>query len=429
MRPPRLPNPPLLSTGPFEHATRTLAPGDIAATAEQREAYLRYTHLGDPAADEVVAMFARLPTGQGRALFERALEEGIEALPEPPPELTALFEQVRMPYWVDTDRLDHACRVIARTGPLAYTSLSMLALLGGYLASRVTKTLTSTGTLQRMAPRRLAETGIWFSEVTAAGGLERFAPGWKNTLRVRIRHATVRAGLSRRPDWEFEEWDHPINQSQQCGTVLIFAMAFITGSQAGGIHFSHNERDAVYHMWRYIGFLLGTDPVLLFTDEHDAWRLFWLQADYEFRRPDHDSRNLAAALIAAIGPLLVGDGRDLASRVGRSTVTEFMSAYARLVLGKDNADFLGLSDRKLFQHITVGAAKAVAALEYPRRVVPGATGCAERLGRRASLALTHRMATRQAPTSPRVLGGASDPFSSNIGKDKETPRCARNVSP
>lgn len=56
---------------------RVDVPGrDIRATAEQRESFRRFAHAGDPLADAVVAMFARLPVGQGRRMFETAIEEG-----------------------------------------------------------------------------------------------------------------------------------------------------------------------------------------------------------------------------------------------------------------------------------------------------------------------------------------------------------------
>jgi hypothetical protein len=245
----RLPDPPLLTEFPFTFVTRLLAPGDIRATAGQRDAYLRYTRMGDPAADAVAEMIRRFPTGQGRRMFETAVEKGITAVENPPDELVAFFAQVdAVPYWVDPDQLDLACRVIARTGVLAgFTSLSMAALMGGYLASRVVKTLVRTGNLDRMAPRRIAETTAWFTEVTTPAGLQRFAPGFKSTIRVRLMHAMVRAAMTRRTDWDFAAWDHPVNQSTLAGTIMLFAVANVTGSQALGMHFSHREKDAVYH--------------------------------------------------------------------------------------------------------------------------------------------------------------------------------------
>lgn len=96
-------------------------------------------------------------------------------------------------------------------------------------------------------------------DVTAPGALERFAPGFTSTLRVRLMHAMVRAGMSRRPDWDFDDWDHPVNQSTMAGTLMLFSLGDVVGSQALGVQFSRRDKDALYHFWRYVQFLLGVD--------------------------------------------------------------------------------------------------------------------------------------------------------------------------
>lgn len=371
------------------------APADIGASPAQRSAYLRATRIGDPAADEVVAMFRRLPAGRGRQMFDQAVEQGIAAVTDPPPELVAFFAEVDAPpYWVDPNALALAARVIGRTSVAGDAALSMGALLGGYLASRVSKTLVGTGDLTQMAPRRLAETMHWYAAVTAPGGLCRTAPGFKTTLRVRLMHALVRAGMHRRPDWDYDSWDHPVNQSTMSGTVMLFAVAGLTGSQAWGLHFSRHEKAAVYHLWRYIGFLLGVSPEILPATETDFWRLLWLQNDYEFRGAGQDSVHLAQALVQAIGPVVVGDGDDLGHRLGRRAVTTLLCAYARLLLGNDCADFLELP-RSMTAHTLVAAlTRAVTLLEVPRRMIPGATRWSETRGQRLRRISAHHMMTR-----------------------------------
>ncbi|MBU3063105.1 DUF2236 domain-containing protein [Nocardia sp. NEAU-G5] len=373
-------------------ALRHLAPGDIRATAAQRTAYLRrYPHLGDPPADAVVAMIQRLPPGRGRALFDTALEYGITAVSDPPAELRDFFAALEEPYWIDADQLDLACRVTARTGLIGLSALAMLALCGGYLAYRATKPLVRTGNLERMAPRRLAETVKWWMDVTTPGGMHRFAPGFKGVVQVRLTHALVRAGMARRPDWDSEAWDIPLNTSQLAGTVMLFAVAPLAGSQVCGLHFTAGERNAVYHLWRYVGHLIGVRPELLPSTENDYWRMLGIQADYEFGAPDQDSRRLAQALIHAIGPLVVGDGHGPGQRVHRAAATDLLCAYGRLVLGKDNADLLGLPDRKWAQGTVIAGAALVTSLDGARRLLPGMTRWCEFAGRRSQRAATQRM--------------------------------------
>ena len=298
---------PLFREFPFNVWVRFLAPGNIRPTAAQRDSYLRFTQMGDPIADDLVAAFRRLPAGVGRAQFETAVESGIEAVEDPMPELVAFFGQVdNRPYWVDQKKLDYAVRVSARVGLFpSLTALSMFSLMGGYLASRADKTLVATGDLEAMAPRRLSETLNWVVDVTAPNALERFGSGFTSTLRVRlIRDGPRRDGAA--ADWDFEDWDYPVNQSTMAGTLMLFSLGNVLGSQALGVQFSRQDKDALYHFWRYVGFLLGLDPELLPADEADTWRLLWLQADYEFR-PDSDSLRLGQALKSALGPLAIGD--------------------------------------------------------------------------------------------------------------------------
>ena len=376
-------DPPLFRAFPFNIGLRILAPGGLRPTPEQREGYHRFTQMGDPLADDLVAAFRRLPAGSGRAQFDTAVTEGLSAVDNPIPELVAFFEQVdACPYWVDQKKLDHAARVLARNGMVVgFTSLAMLSLMFGYLASRADKTLVATGDLATMAPRRLSETLNWSVDVTAKGGLDRFASGFAGTMRVRLMHAMVRAGMSRRPDWDFAEWDHPVNQSTMAGTLMLFSLGNIVGSQALGMQFSRRDKEAIYHLWRYVGFLLGMDPELLPADETDTWRLMWLQADYEFR-PDEDSTRLARALQEAVGPLLIGDSSHPVAQASRSVVTELLCAYSRLIIGASNADTLELPDNKVAQAVVAGLAATNFVARYPLRFVPGRDAVREFVGRR-----------------------------------------------
>lgn len=377
-------DPPLLREFPFNIGLRLLAPGDIRPTAEQREHYQRFTRMGDPLADDLVAAFRRMPAGVGRAQFEKALEHGIETVDNPIPELVTFFEAVdARPYWVDQEKIDYAIRVSARIGMVpSFTAMSMFSLMGGYLASRADKTLVATGDLEAMAPRRLAETLTWTVDVTSPGGLERFAVGFTSTLRVRLMHAMVRAGMSRRPDWDFDDWDDPVNQSTMAGTLMLFSLGNVVGSQALGVQFSRRDKDALYHFWRYVGHLLGVAPELLPADEADTWRLLWLQADYEFR-PDEDSTRLGQALLGALGPMAIGDSAHPAVRAARSVTTEFLCAYSRLILGSSNADALELPDNKLAQLMVAGFAVGNYTVRYPMRFVPGLDRVWEAAGRRS----------------------------------------------
>src|SRR5690606_18796317 len=169
----RLPDPELLRTGGFRLATHLYAPGDVRGTRRQLDSLRTYAQAGDPLADDLVSLVERLPRGEGRALFERALGDGIDSLDDPPPELVTFFRHAdATPYWVDHDRLESAARAIVRTGLLGLFPLADMSLMGGYLASRATNPLVGTGALvEDMAARRLVETTTWWLDVTTPGAL------------------------------------------------------------------------------------------------------------------------------------------------------------------------------------------------------------------------------------------------------------------
>ncbi|MGW4768840.1 oxygenase MpaB family protein [Nocardia sp. NPDC004278] len=376
-----LPTPPLFTEFPFRYAVPLMAPGDLRCTAAQRDSFRRFAQVGDPLADAVVAMFKQLPVGAGRRMFETAVERGIDAVPDAPAELVAFFGQVEAdPYWLDRTKIDRGARVVERTSVWGGIAMGMFALMGGYLAARADKTLVGTGDLDAMAPRRLAETTQWWLDVTTPGGLGRNQVGYKSVLRVRLMHALVRAGMNRRPDWDYAAWDHPVNQVLTVGTLGLFSMANLVGAQALGLRFSAEEKDAVFQLWRYVGFLLGIDAQILPTNETDTWRAFWILADTEFI-PDEDSRRLAQALVPAAGGLFIGTD-TVAKRVIRRVLTSYMVAYSRIVLGPSNSDFLGLENSKFFQSAVLATAVVNGALEVPRQLIPGATRIQEKFGAR-----------------------------------------------
>ena len=135
-------------------------PGQMASI---RQAML----AGDPLADAVVALYQRLPNGEGRKLVDQALAHGIDSVEDAPDELTALFHQVdHEPIWLDRDKLQRACDVSHRVGLAGELVLRNLSLMGGYLGAAAAKPLVFTGALDRMANRRLVETGKFWIDVT-----------------------------------------------------------------------------------------------------------------------------------------------------------------------------------------------------------------------------------------------------------------------
>lgn len=388
----RLPHPAMFRRYPIKMAIH-LAPTDMRATPEQVDTFRAFASQGDPLADAMVEEMRNIESGHGRRLFERALENGIDFVPEAGPALKALFHEVdAIPYWLDQNKLALGARTIQRTGLMgAYGALVDVSLMGGYLARKALKVLTRTGEIGQKAPRRIAETALWWMSVTDPGGLERHADGFKNTLRVRVTHAQVRAAMNRASDWNFAEWDTPVNQPQMAGTQLLFSLIGVLGMRVMGFRFTTEEVDAVIHLWRYVGHLIGVHHALLPANESDAWRLMWMLAETEFQ-PDNDSRALATALRDAL-PQLHGLTDDNAiTKWVSGLVVNYHSALSRLVLGSDNGDALGLDGKPMFT-LAVAATSAVNfGVESVRKLIPGATAVSVRLGRSSRRLAMNRLA-------------------------------------
>jgi hypothetical protein len=317
---------------------RFMLGSDPHPTPGQVEAIRRDMLSGDPLADGVVSMYASLPPGQGRALLDRALEQGIQSIENPPAALIDLFAQLdREPIWLDRDKLELASDVSRRIGPSGELVLRNLSLMGGYLGAAGAKPLVFTGQLERVTARRLVETSKFWFDVTTQGGLERHAEGFKSTVRVRVMHAQVRAMLLKSDKWDMG-WGHPLNQWDSMVTTLEFSVIFLTGLRALGFIFTRREREAIVHLWRYVGYLIGVEERILPASEADAMRALY-HAIATVGSADEDSRRLGQSL-ADVPLQRAGEGW-LPQRLARMERIVRVG-YSRYVLGDEAADTLGL---------------------------------------------------------------------------------------
>lgn len=366
---PRMGSPDRRKLKPLRSLFRVLYRSDPHPSVEQMKDIERHMQMGDKLADAVVQMYKDLPSGQGRKMLDLALEQGIEAVDNPPQPLLDLFAQVDdVPIWLDPDKLKLACDVSRRVGPWGELVLRNLALMGGYLGGAAAKPLVFTGQLDRMTPRRLAETGKFYLDVTTTGGLERFADGFKSAVRVRMMHAQVRRMLLDSGKWN-HGWGHPLNQWDSMATILEFSSIYLTGLRAIGFLFTRREREAVIHLWRYIGYLMGVEERILPANEVDSMRaLYHVMATV--CEPDADSVALGQSLAKA-PPTLDGDGW-LLQRFG-NLEQKLRVGYTRYMLGDKAGDQLGLPNRPWAKYFWPAQMPVRVGTELIRMTIPGAT--------------------------------------------------------
>lgn len=361
---------------------------------ERADEFGRAFLRGDPLADEVVRCIER-EGPRARALFERALTRGLASIESPPAELAALFSSLeRLPSWVDVEALERGARTYQRGGLATMLVLSAWSLMNGYHSAPAVKPLAFTRQLEAMAPRRLAETGRFVTEVSQSRGMQRFAPGFQIAVRVRMVHAHVRAGLSRSPAWRFSEWGVPINQADMLGTILEFSVLWIWGLEKLGFLLDAQEKDDVMHLWRYVGYVSGVDEALLdwiadFERAADTAHLVYLVQP----GPDADSLALAAAL------------RDVPVRNARTPFEHLLGRFVRRVHdgltwafnGDEIASGLAIPNRR-WKAIVPPVRTLVRTVERLRVMTPGATWLASEIGNRRVRAHIEFLLERKEPS-------------------------------
>ncbi|MBY4575604.1 hypothetical protein ACN94_18785 [Gordonia paraffinivorans] len=258
-----------------------------------------FTHLGellnvgDPDADRLVDWMYSVGMSSARPLFERALEGGIDSVPDAPAPLREFFEiYEKVPGWVNREIIEEGARVMRSGGADGLYIARDVALLGGYQFSGFNQTLLRTGALEKGSNRRFAETTQWATDVITENGLRPQGVGYKSTLRVRLIHAIVRRHVARMDDWDPAEWGLPINQTDMAATLVGALVSPSVGAIMMGIVYRPSEYDAVAHLTRYTGWLLGVDDEFLPRDFRDAIRVLY-HTSYVLSTPDETTRRLS----------------------------------------------------------------------------------------------------------------------------------------
>lgn len=334
-------------------------------------------HEGDPLADAVARFLTedKAHAATRRAMFERAVDHGIDEVPDAPAPLRALFAHVdAAPAWLDRVRIARAKQLAHRVSFGGDYVLSCFALLPGYLAIGTAKVLARTGGLEKMARRRLAETSQFVADIYASGPMDRFSAGVRSAIRVRVMHALVRQHLLA-DGWDTAAYGVPINQFDQCGTNLLFSVTFTLGLRSLGFVLTKHEREDVIHLWRYVGRLLGIADDLVPTTEREGRRLLRLVGAAQ-QGPDGDARRLADALLEATAQRW--EGVKFGSAFARMDIA-FRAGLARAYVGRDGADLLGLPN-DAWRFAIYGVFPAVRLAELARRATPFGTRLLARTG-------------------------------------------------
>ncbi|WP_394835683.1 DUF2236 domain-containing protein [Pendulispora rubella] len=315
-----------------------------------------------------------------KALFEQALERGIESVPNAPDELRAFFARIdRRPEWVDMAKVRRGARAINAIGKVAIYIARDLFMMGGYLLAGFNEQLMMTGALHKGSGKRFAETASWASDTVAPDGLERFGAGFKSTIRVRMVHALVNRAIERNPQWDSDMWGLPINQTDMLATILGTALVGFTGRLLG-VPVTRDECDAVIHYGRYLAWIIGVKDDFLFDSTHEGIR-FLMHATSTHPRGGESARALARSL--AVEPLTrhYGQFEWLRRRYEHSKHL----SMSRFLVGKKGLAKLGLPAIPPWYPVLTIPGRFV--WQAVHRAMPGGYGRLVERGRREQLRL------------------------------------------
>ena len=324
----------------------------------------------DPPADRLVEWLAEHEGGFDLEAAWCSGKRQVEAV-------EGLFDSVRrVPDWVDWGQIERARGLFERTGMFGGFVLSLRALMGGYVAPAGNKPLAFSGRLREQAPRRVAETARFVTAVCAPGGMRPGGQGWLITLHVRLMHAQVRRLLWATGRWDQARWAAPINQHDMLATTLLFSEVYVEGLRLFGFDVSEEEREDWVALWRWVGWVMGTEAELLPRDYAQASALRELIQRTQ-GPPDQDSRDLVAALLAGPAELPGGPAGQLARlRLG------MVRGICRMLIGDEIAEQLGIEPAPLWSLVLPALPRVVGASEWARVHVPGLEGQLRRAGAR-----------------------------------------------
>ncbi|GAA11384.1 hypothetical protein GOALK_029_00390 [Gordonia alkanivorans NBRC 16433] len=251
--------------------------------------------LGDAAADAVIA---EMYSGRGWAWSDitAALDSPSEISDAPPALRHFLEVATDLPSWFDPALARAGAEAWWRFGSLQSSTLYQ-SLIYGYRARGFTRPLVATGRLTEGTWDRVVATGRWVTLATAPGMMDPGEPGWSETLRIRLVHAMVRHHLHMHGHWDDEHWGVPINQTYSQLTITAgFLVLPLRVAKDFGIHYTRADMEAMTHLWRWVGWVMGIEEHRLPRNFGDARRTDRIAQDFRLEPPP-ESRELVKALL------------------------------------------------------------------------------------------------------------------------------------
>ncbi len=230
------------------------------------------TLLGDVVADPYAALMNTCSVTRLIDMLKTACREGIEAVPDAPPERAAFIAAMEAtPEWIDFDLVREGARQERIPAALLAPFITRGAFVATFTNTYAALPMALTGALSgKRAARRVNETASFFAVTTLPGALDRFGPGFEAAAMVRSMHSMVRYNALKKSDkWDVAIYGMPVPQVDQmpAGMISQYLLAQKVRRQ-GRTEFTAGERAAI-EFARYRCFLLGLPEELLPSEPAD----------------------------------------------------------------------------------------------------------------------------------------------------------------
>lgn len=253
-----------------------------------------YDRLGDAAATEI---FSTRNFPQGYSYIQELSQNSISNNDNVADSIKKLFLSMQqVPAWLDKDLIAAGCALSMRSGVNALISLRDYSLMSGYDYAYLNKPLIYTGALKKGAAKRITDTLDFWIHVTRDDALKINEQGYRYIVRTRMMHSFSRLMIKENyKEWDHEKWGEPINYADMVATSIGFSLLYLHGLHKLGLSISEKEEQGVFHLWKYIGYLLGIPENYLPNNKKEATESYYLWTATQCSC-DEDSLTLAKAL-------------------------------------------------------------------------------------------------------------------------------------
>lgn len=263
------------------------------------EKFASYFYHVDEIGDEVVKdVYLTKKFSEGSKEIEGYIRNGVSENDDVPESVKKLFSQTQhVPEWLDYELLKSGAELCMRSNLDSLISLRDYCLIGGYDYAYLNKPLIATEALKKGAVKRLSETLDFWVNATRYNALEIHAKGYEFAIKTRLIHSYARLSIKKYyKEWDTENWGEPINSWDMMATYIGFSLVFLHSLKKLGNTFSVKEEKGLFHLWKYVGYLLGIPENLLPDDKKQATEYFYLWTSVQ-PPADKDSALLAHSLL------------------------------------------------------------------------------------------------------------------------------------